>query len=43
LKSGIKILLLLLITVSLSFALTYKVKRGDTLSEIAQTKVWCYS
>ena len=35
-KSGIKILLLLLITVSLSFALTYKVKRGDTLSEIAQ-------
>ncbi len=35
-KSGIKILLVSLLLISFSFGLTYKVKRGDTLSEIAQ-------
>jgi len=36
LKSGIKAFLISLIIFSLSFGLTYKVRRGDTLSEIAQ-------
>jgi len=35
LKLGIKIFLTIIFTISLSFGLTYKVKRGDTLSEIA--------
>ncbi len=35
-KSGINIFVLILLTVSLAFGLTYRVKKGDTLSEIAQ-------